>query len=41
MCDMAGRFAQGHMPIIWNVCIAVILVALLIAVIIFHMRNIY
>ena len=31
MCAVAGLFVKGHMPVIWNVCIAVLLVALLLS----------
>ena len=32
MCDVGGTFVQGHISIMWNVCISVFLVRLLIAV---------
>ena len=30
MSDVVGMYVQGHMPIMWNVCILVLLVTLLI-----------
>ena len=30
MCNVAGIFVQGHMPVICNVCFPVLLVTLLI-----------
>ena len=32
MCNVAGIFVQGHVPVMWNICIPVILVTLLFAV---------
>ena len=32
MCDVAGIYAQGHIPILWNVCILALAVTVLIAV---------
>ena len=33
MCKVAGIFVQGHMPVMWNLCIPVLLVTLFITVI--------
>ena len=31
MCNVAGIFIQGHMPMIWNVCMPVVMVTLFIS----------
>ena len=31
MCGVAGIFVQGHMPVIWNVCMPGVMVTLYIA----------
>ena len=33
VCNVVGIFVQGHVPVMWNVCIPVLLITLLIAVI--------
>ena len=32
ICNVAGIFVQGHLPVMWNTCKPVLLVTLLIAV---------
>ena len=32
MCNVVDIFAQGHMPVMWNACIPVVLAKLFIAV---------
>ena len=31
MCNVAGILVQGHMPVMWNVCILVVMVTFFIA----------
>ena len=39
MCSMAGTFVPGHMSVMWNVCMLVLLVTLLIQWV--HARYLY